>query len=118
VKKAIVAAAVLAVLVTAFHDAGRYVELRRQLVEGTRLAAEHAATLRTDRNTAARAAMEMAEIYDITVIAYDQDASSVEVWGQIEIEGTWVLADINALVEGRDRDLPYVIRHAESARIR
>ncbi len=108
----------LAVVATAFHDAGRYVALRRQLVEGTRIAAESAAKLNSDRNTAARAAIDAAEPHGVTVIAYDQDGTSVEVWGQIEIDGTWVLNDIAVLIEGRDRDRPYLLQHAESAIMR
>lgn len=103
---------------TGFHDGGVYARARRHLVEGTREAALKAAATKGDRNVTGRVAAETAARHGVTVYAYDVKERRVEVWGNIEVGGTWILHVITAKIEGRAPDKPYTIETKESVSIR
>lgn len=118
-KKILVIALVVALAVTFVHDLGAYVNARRALVEGTRDAADVAAGVATTgRNAAARAAADKALERGVTVYLYDQDGTRVEVWGRIEVEGTWVYAPVTGFIEERPAEQLPVLEHYASTPIR
>ncbi len=118
-KKLVVIALVLALAVTFVHDLGAYVGARRAVVEATRDAADVAAGLATSgRDAAARAAADSAADRGVTVYLYNQDSTRVEVWGKIEVEGTWVYAPATALIENRPSEQLPELEYYATAPIR
>ncbi|HET6498024.1 MAG TPA: hypothetical protein VFH17_03115 [Coriobacteriia bacterium] len=104
-KKVVFVALGIALAIVFINDLGAYVSARRAVIEATRQAADTAAgAAQSGRDAAARAAAETAAQQGVTVYLYDQDDTRVEVWGRIEITGSWVYAPAAALLEGRPRD--------------
>jgi hypothetical protein len=118
-KRVLLIALGVALAVTFVHDLGAYVNARRNVVEATRDAADVAAGVATSgRDAAARAAVETAAVYGVTVYLYNQDNTRVEVWGKMEVTDTWVYAPVTGWIEGRPADQLPVLEYYASAPIR
>ena len=118
-KNVILIALGVALAVTFVHDLGAYVNARRTVIEATREAADVAAGVATTgRDAAARAAADTAAEYGVTVYLYNQDNTRVEVWGKIEVTGTWVYAPVTGRIQNRPADQLPVLESYASAPIR
>jgi Flp pilus assembly protein TadG len=118
-KRVLLIALGVALAVTFVHDLGAYVNARRSVIEATREAADVAAGVATTgRDAAARAAVDAATEYGVTVYLYNQDNTRVEVWGKIEVTDTWVYAPVTGWIEGRPADQLPVLENYASTPIR
>jgi len=114
VKKILYAIVIVALAIGVVNDLGRYITARYRLSEITSEAARVAARHEGGRDAAAVAAAKYAKTQGAEVYAFDQTDSSVEVYTQMPLEGTWALGAVLSTIEGgRLADL-YLVRSSHT----
>lgn len=119
-KKLLAIVLVVAVAMIAVNDIGRYFttmyNLDNTADEAARNAAQ-AAARGADRNTAGRAAVEVAGEQGVRLWGYDQRDGRVYVFAEQDVAGTVVFAPLSALLSGKPLDTVYVMRRESDALI-
>lgn len=115
-KKIITIVIIVAMMATFINDVGRYAKTRYDL---SNIAMNTADSLMSEqgasRDTNARAAAAFAQAEGATVYLYDQDDTSIHVWVQMPVEGTWVLAPGMALIAGSPLKTPYYVQDEDTS---
>jgi hypothetical protein len=114
-KKIAVIAFVVIFAIAIVNDAGRYIITWFNLDEVTRETSKVAAGAASKgRDAAATAAVNYAATQDVTVYAYDQNDTTVYVWAEKDLDGTWVLGPVLVTVQGGRLADPYKVRAEHS----
>lgn len=117
-KKILVWGIVLMVLATAINDVGRYFGTWSSLDSFGKDAAENVSTLAGQpdgRDKAGRLAMELATAEGYRLYGFDVQGSTVTLWLEADVTGTWVAGPFSAYRNG-ERDfsklweIPLVVR--------
>jgi Na+-transporting methylmalonyl-CoA/oxaloacetate decarboxylase gamma subunit len=115
VKKVVIIMLVVLVTIAVVNDIGRYVVTWFNIDEVTRETTKVAASAANQgRDAAATAAVNYAATQDVTVYAYDQDESTVYVWTEKDLDGTWALGPILVTIQGGRLTDPYKVRSEHS----
>ena len=111
-KKLIIIALVIAVGAVFVNDVGRFTRARYNLDEATNYVVDETASAAGSltRDKAAMKAAGLAQEEGIRVYQYNQNGTGVEVWTEIDVAGTWVLARYSAWRQGRPSGTAYVLR--------
>lgn len=111
-KKLIIIALVIAVGAVFVNDVGRFTRARYNLTESTNFVVDEAASFAGSltREKAAMRAATLAQKDGVRVYQYDQNATGVQVWTEIDVDGTLVLGRYMAWRNGKPLDAKYLLR--------
>lgn len=111
-KKLIIIALVVALGAVFVNDMGRFTRARYNLDEATNQVVDETASFAGSmtRDQAAMKAATLGQERGVRVYQYDQNGTGVEVWTQIDVPGTLVLARYAAWRDGKPQETAYVLR--------
>jgi Flp pilus assembly protein TadG len=109
VKKIVIAAVVVVMVVAVINDIGRYIITWNSLDQAT-IEAARIASQTKGRDAAAQAAVDYAATQGVTVYAYDERGGDIYIWTETPLEGAWFLDSVLLVVQGGSLNEPYVVR--------